>query len=144
MDSFSSSEFVTIGQTSVNVFPKVLNKDDSKFKITKILHTDYSGIKPRVQLTKDKITAARPVPQKSILPLNISEKMYKLFLKNRNAKNYIYYRKFIGLCLKEITSPVKKYKRYDFDNLVDRYLVEFFSIEIRKIKGRKAIFLKKS
>ena len=128
----------------MNTFPNVLNKDDAKFKIRKVLHTDYSGIKPRVQLTKDKITATRPVPKKSILPLNISEKMYKLFLKNRNAKNYIYYRKFIGLCLKEITSPVKKYKRYDFDNLVDRYLVEFFSIEIRKIKGRKAIFLKKS
>ena len=95
-------------------------------------------------LTKDKITATRPVPKKSILPLNISEKMYKLFLKNRNAKNYIYYKKFIDQCVKEITSPVTKYKRYDFDNLVDRYLVEFFSIEIRKIKGRKAIFLKKS
>ena len=69
-----------------------------------------------------------------------SELAYKLFLKNRNGKGFIDYRRFITMLHEEIDNNYgKKYQSRSnhFRILVNKYLLNMFPLAIRESRGKK-------
>ena len=69
-----------------------------------------------------------------------SELAYKLFLKHRNGKGFIDYRRFITMLHEEIDNNYgKKYQSRSnhFRILVNKYLLNMFPLAIRESRGKK-------
>ena len=69
-----------------------------------------------------------------------SELAYKLFLKHRNGKGFIDYRRFITMLHEEIDNNYgKKYQSRSnhFRILVNKYLLNMFPVAIRESRGKK-------
>tara|TARA_B110000116_G_scaffold211800_1_gene187689 strand:- start:452 stop:835 length:384 start_codon:yes stop_codon:yes gene_type:complete len=122
---------------------EILSDDVFVFEEALAIDNRTSKILNAVGFRSKILVAERVVTDKRILNLHEeSEIAYKLFLKNRNGRNFISYRSFITMLHKEIDNNSGKKlesRSNHFRILINKYLVNLYPVTLQEVKGNKVL-----